>query len=61
MNPSQNNADLSRNRSVLVAKSFYRQLKAEGFSNEQIIQLSTNLLDLIAEDMQGEPRATNAA
>ena len=47
----------SRNKSV--AKSFYRQLKNEGFSHEQIIQLSTTLLDLVTEDMR--PRSSDEA
>ena len=34
-----------------MAKSFYRQLKSEGFTHEQIIELSTTLLDLVTEDM----------
>lgn len=40
----------SRNKAV--AKSFYRQLKAEGFSHEQIIELSATLLDLVNAEMQ---------
>jgi hypothetical protein len=40
----------SRNKAV--AKSFYRQLKAEGFSHEQIIDLSATLLDLVNAEMQ---------
>ena len=40
----------SRNRAV--AKSFYRQLRAEGFSHEQIIELSASLLDLVNAEMQ---------
>jgi len=40
----------SRNRTV--ARSFYRQLKTEGFSHEQIIALSTTLLDLVTEDIR---------
>ncbi len=43
---------LLRNRNKTVAKSFYRQLKTEGFSHEQIIELSTTLLDLVTEDIQ---------
>jgi len=39
-----------RNRSV--AKSFYRHLKTEGFTHEQIIELSTTLLDLVTEDIR---------
>ena len=42
----------SRNRTV--AKSFYRQLLSEGFSPEQIIELSTTLLDLVTDDMRPE-------
>ena len=43
---------LLRNRNRTVAKSFYRQLKTEGFSHEQIIDLSATLLDLVTEDMK---------
>lgn len=43
---------LLKNRNKTVAKSFYRQLRNEGFSHEQIIQLSTTLLDLVTEDMK---------
>ncbi len=42
---------LLRHRNRAVAKSFYRQLRAEGFTHEQIIELSTALLDLVTEDM----------
>ncbi|MEQ1570561.1 MAG: hypothetical protein ABMA64_33330 [Myxococcota bacterium] len=44
--------DLLRNRNKAVAKSFYRQLKTEGFSHEQIIELSATLLDLVNDDMK---------
>jgi len=40
----------TRNRTV--AKSFYRKLRGEGFSHEQIIELSTTLLDLVTRDLQ---------
>ena len=43
---------LHRNKSV--AKSFYRQLKGEGFTHQQIIELSTTLLDLVTEDLRHE-------
>lgn len=50
---------LLANRNRVVAKSFYRQLKTEGFSHEQIIDLSATLLDLVTDDMQNEPRTQN--
>ncbi len=46
------NQSLLRNRNKAVAKSFYRQLKGEGFSHEQIIELSVTLLDLVTEDLK---------
>jgi hypothetical protein len=46
---------LARHRNRVVAKSFYRQLRNEGFSHEQIIELSATLLDLVTEDMKETP------
>jgi hypothetical protein len=43
----------SRNKAV--AKSFFRQLRSEGFSHEQIIELSATLLDLVTDDMKTRP------
>lgn len=50
------NQSLLSHRNRSVAKSFYRQLRNEGFSHEQIIQLSTTLLDLVTEDMRPRER-----
>ena len=47
-----NSQDLYQNRNKSVAKSFFRQLKTEGFTHEQIIELSTTLLDLVTEDLR---------
>jgi hypothetical protein len=44
--------ELLHNRNRMVAKSFYRQLRTEGFSHEQIIELSATLLDLVNDDMK---------
>lgn len=46
--------DLIRSRNKAVAKSFYRQLKTEGFSHEQIIELSATLLDLVNQDLRDD-------
>lgn len=48
------NPALFKSRNRTVAKSFYRQLRSEGFSHEQIIELSTTLLDLVTDDMRPE-------
>lgn len=48
--------ELLRHRNRTLAKSFYRQLKTEGLSHEQIIELSTTLLDLVTDDLQPRKR-----
>jgi len=48
----QNDKQLLNDRNRIVARSFYRHLKAEGFSHEQIIELSTTLLGLVTNDLQ---------
>lgn len=47
---------LLKNRNRAVAKSFFRQLKTEGFSHEQIIELSASLLDMVNEEMREQVR-----
>lgn len=49
--------ELLRHRNKAVAKSFYRQLRTEGFSHEQIIELSATLLDLVNDDMKDGGRS----
>ncbi len=49
---------LYQQRNQIIARSFYRHLKSEGFSHEQIIELSTTLLDLVSEDLQSQRIAT---
>ena len=55
MTQAQNANHLLRNRNRLVAKSFFRQLRSEGFSPEQIISLSAELLDLVTEELKEFP------
>ncbi len=50
--------DLQRTRNQTVARSFYRQLKTEGFSHQEIIELSTNLLDLVAQELRSSDTAS---
>jgi hypothetical protein len=50
----EHSEELYLNRNKSVAKSFYRQLKGEGFTHQQIIELSTTLLDLVTEDLREE-------
>jgi hypothetical protein len=47
--------DLMSHRNKTVAKSLFRQLKEEGFSHQQIIELSTTLLDLVTVELRDGP------
>lgn len=48
----QQSAELFKNRNRTVARAFYRQLRTEGFTHQQIIELSTTLLDYVTEDLK---------
>lgn len=53
MTPSPaNREELFQNRNRSVARAFYRQLRSEGFTHQQIIELSTTLLDFVTEDLR---------
>jgi hypothetical protein len=49
---------LIEHRNKTVAKSLFRQLKEEGFSHQQIIELSTTLLDLVTTELRSESERT---
>ena len=55
----EHSQELYVNRNKSVAKSFYRQLKTEGFTHQQIIELSTTLLDLVTEDLRDQVHDTS--
>ena len=59
MQPQTELADLYRNRNRSVARSFYRKLRTEGFSHQQIIELSTTLLDFVTEDLKEQNEAAS--
>ncbi len=52
---------LLESRNKAVAKSFFRQLRSEGFSHEQIIELSATLLDLVTSDMKSDEQEEDDA
>jgi len=38
----------------ILARSFYKELRESGFSHNQILAASTELLDLVTRDLRGE-------
>ena len=47
--PYENGADWSRARGIL-ARSFYKELKANGLGHRQIVEISNELLQLVSDD-----------
>jgi hypothetical protein len=38
----------------ILARSFYRELRASGYTPKQLLSISTELIDLITQDLQQE-------
>jgi hypothetical protein len=38
----------------ILARSFYKELRASGYTPKQLLALSTELIDLITQDLQHE-------
>ena len=38
----------------ILARSFYKELRASGYTPKQLLALSTELIDLITQDLQRE-------
>jgi hypothetical protein len=38
----------------ILARSFYRELRENGYTPKQLLALSTELIDLITQDLQAE-------
>jgi hypothetical protein len=49
--PYNDAADWSRARGIL-ARSFYKELKANGLSGRQVLELSNELLQLVTDDVE---------
>jgi hypothetical protein len=49
--PYETTNDWMRARNIL-AKSFYKELKANGLNHRQIVELSNELLQMVSEDFQ---------
>jgi hypothetical protein len=38
----------------ILARSLFRDMRANGYGNQQILALATELIDLVTRDMRGE-------
>jgi hypothetical protein len=41
----------------ILAKSLFKELRGSGYSTNQILSLSTELIDLVTQDLKGEAPA----
>jgi hypothetical protein len=44
----------------ILAKSLFKELRGNGYSTNQILSLSTELIDLVTQDLKGEHDAPAA-
>ncbi len=44
----------------ILAKSLFKELRGNGYSTNQILSLSTELIDLVTQDLKGEHDDTAA-
>lgn len=49
--PYETSTDWGRAKNIL-AKSFYKELKANGLNHRQIVELSNELLQMVSDDFQ---------
>ncbi|TPV95606.1 MAG: hypothetical protein B7733_09165 [Myxococcales bacterium FL481] len=50
---TRNQPDRTRSSGVpILARSFFRQMRDQGYSSEQIIGFSSELIELVRHDMQ---------
>jgi hypothetical protein len=53
--PSAGVAEIDRAAGArILARSFYRELRASGYTPKQLLSISTELIDLITQDLQAE-------
>ncbi|ABS26485.1 conserved hypothetical protein [Anaeromyxobacter sp. Fw109-5] len=45
----------------ILAKSLFKELRGNGYSTNQILSLSTELIDLVTQDLKGEHAAAAQA
>ncbi len=45
----------------ILAKSLFKELRGSGYSTNQILSLSTELIDLVTQDLKGANSADAAA
>jgi hypothetical protein len=60
--PSPEGASRADNRRALsiLARSLFRQMREQGYSPEQIVALSSELLELVSHDLRQVREATDA-
>ncbi len=53
--PKYRGSEWKRTRGVM-ARSFYKELRHNGLTNQQVIELSTQLLHLVSADLEGSAK-----
>ena len=54
MTPTTEARDTSRRALSILARSLFRQMREQGYSPEQVIALSSELIELVSHDLRQE-------
>lgn len=60
MIPAEASRDDSKRALSILARSLFRQMRDQGYSPEQIVALSSELLELVSHDLRQVRAATDA-
>ena len=60
--PSASGNALSNERSTkILAKSFYRQLRENGYTHNQVVTMASELISLVTQDIRQTPGSTGGS
>ncbi|HSM91340.1 MAG TPA: hypothetical protein VLT47_00555 [Anaeromyxobacteraceae bacterium] len=54
-------ASLDTRGTQILAKSLFKELRGSGYTPNQILSLSTELIDLVTQDIKDRPKPTDEA
>lgn len=52
---AQTNPAVSERSAKILAKSFYRQLRENGYSHNQVVSMASELISLVTEEIRERP------
>mgnify|MGYP000072151754 CR=1 FL=1 len=58
---STGNTIVNERSAKILAKSFYRQLRENGYSHNQVVSMASELISLVTQDIKTSPSSAGSA